>query len=111
MTGKKPFSEFGDNISKIWQSISNGVRPSFSDDVPQKMKDLISKCWSQKAKDRPSFEEIFDILSNDFSCSPEDVDEIEIRNYLESDEDGTKDDVVDESPQLSKVIKKLKKIE
>ena len=47
-----------------------------------KMKELISRCWSQESKDRPSFKEIFEELSNDFSYSIEDVDEDEINEYL-----------------------------
>ena len=47
------------------------------------MKDLIEKCWSQDPKERPSFDEIFEKLSTDFSYSEETVDEDEINEYLE----------------------------
>lgn len=35
------------------------------------MQNLIEKCWIEEASDRPSFDEIFETLSNDFSYSDE----------------------------------------
>ena len=48
---------------------------------------MISRCWDPDPKRRPSFNEIYEKLSTDFSYSPEEIDDDEIRNYLETIED------------------------
>lgn len=48
----------------------------------QKMQDLISRCWSEKPNERPSFEEIFNELASDFNCLGEKVDEEEVQKYI-----------------------------
>lgn len=50
----------------------------------KKMKDLIECCWSNNVNERPSFEDIFKTLSEDFNCSPEEVDQDEVNDYIES---------------------------
>ena len=62
----------------------SGGRPEFTDGITEKMKDLITQCWSQDYKNRPSFDEIFKKLSEDLSYFEEDVDEDEIEEYLET---------------------------
>lgn len=54
------------------------------------MNELISRCWSPKVEDRPSFDEIFEQLSTDFSYFKETVDHNSIQLYLNqlSCEDG-----------------------
>ena len=46
------------------------------------MWELITQCWSQNVQERPSFEEIYSKLSQDFSFFTEAVDENEINEYL-----------------------------
>lgn len=83
ITGKEPFSELGNiTIFELAKKVIQGYRPQFTDDIPEKMIYLISKCWSQNIKERPSFEEIFKQLSNDFSYFDENVDENEVINYI-----------------------------
>ena len=48
------------------------------------MQELIGSCWSQDPAKRPSFDDIYNNLSSDFSYSPEVVDEEEVNDYLES---------------------------
>lgn len=83
ITGKKPFYEFG-NISttELWTKISENVRPTFSKDVPQKMVDLISSCWSEDQFHRPYFAQIYEKLSTDFTYSPSQVNSDEVNRYL-----------------------------
>lgn len=93
ITGKAPFHELG-NVSQIrlWNKVLDGERPIFTPDVPEKMQNLISRCWSKEPKQRPSFNEIFQVLSTDFSFSPETIDdEEEINDYLESLKDNNND--------------------
>lgn len=95
ITGKQPFIELGQKVLKytLWQKVLTGSRPKFTDDVPEKMKKLISKCWSKNPDERPSFDEIYKTLKSDFSYSSEDVDDDEINDYIEMiEETKTKDD-------------------
>ena len=84
VTGKVPFSELGDKITPVALGIKviNGYRPKFPKYVPKKMQDLISRCWSKKPSKRPSFEEVFNELSKDFTYLGEPVDDEEINNFL-----------------------------
>lgn len=60
-----------------------GYRPKIENSVSDKMKNLIMKCLSVNPCDRPSFDEIYDLLSNDFSYLNEDVDKDCINDYIE----------------------------
>ena len=86
VTGIQPFSEKGKQLTlqKLMKKVSAGERPEFPDNsgVTEKMKDLITSCWSANIEERPSFEEIFEKLSNDFTYFSEDVDSDEINDIL-----------------------------
>lgn len=69
-----------------------GIRPEFASDVPDKMKDLITRCWSHDVEERPTFKEIFEMLTNDFSFSSESVEEDEIRDFIEMLEESSEND-------------------
>lgn len=59
-------------------------RPKLSSEIPKNMQNLLERCWNKDPKMRPSFTEIFKLLSSDFTHSPEDVDEDETMEYLET---------------------------
>lgn len=80
-----------------------GIRPEFTSDVPDKTKDLITRCWSRDVEERPTFKEIFEMLTNDFSFSSESVEEDEIRDFIEMLE--TKDE---EKRKLQAEVDQLK---
>lgn len=63
--------------------VVKGKRPKIPKSVPTKMAKLIKRCWRQVAEDRPSFDEIFKKLSSDISMLGENVDEDEIRDYID----------------------------
>ena len=85
VTGKEPFSENGKQptFSAIIKNIRNLKRPVFTSSIPDNMKDLIEKCWDQDQEKRPSFSDIFKMLSEDFSYSPESVDDDEVNDFLD----------------------------
>ena len=84
ITEKVPYNELGKKISPfaLGHKIMKGYRPKFPNDFPQKLKNLIEKCWNQTANERPSFDEIFTKLSSDFSYLGEKLDEAKIREYI-----------------------------
>lgn len=107
LTGKQPYHELGKNLNgiKLFKSVENGVRPTFGDDVPLKMLQLISKCWDKDPDNRPSFKDIFDVLSSDFSLSPEEVDKDEVNEYLEIiNESGLGDEQYTKSVMIDKCL-------
>ena len=77
------------------------------------MASLLKRCWSHKAEDRPSFDEIFKKLSSDFSMLGEDVDEDEVNEFIEMiDEQEKKKEMASKlsNNELEKELKKLKKM-
>lgn len=85
VSGKEPYSKNGKSISfpELVKKVYLGERPEFGVGFTEKMKNLIARCWSKNIDERPSFNEIFNELSNDFaSFFDEDVDDFEINNYL-----------------------------
>lgn len=84
ITKKEPYFELGDSISieELVDKIKNDYRPQNIEGISEKMWELITQCWSQNVQERPSFEEIYSKLSQDFSFFTEAVDENEINEYL-----------------------------
>lgn len=112
ITGKEPFFEKGKSIklSNLIQKVMAGNRPSFTDGVTGKMEELITQCWSQKPIERPSFDEIFKKLSSDFTYFDEDVDEDEIKDYIEKlNEEKELVSNSDKELEIKKFEKKIKK--
>lgn len=85
VTGKELFSESEKkNGFKLILKIHDGYRPNIGEFANDKMKELLTRCWSQDPEERPSFDEIFNLLSSDFSYFDEYVDADEIKEYLET---------------------------
>ncbi|KAK8880849.1 hypothetical protein M9Y10_003544 [Tritrichomonas musculus] len=82
ITGQ-PFLKEAKNPYQVLLKIEDGVRPNLDiESISDKMKKLLVRCWSKFRDDRPSFEEICNSLSNDFSYSKEEIDESEIKEYI-----------------------------
>ncbi|KAK8883823.1 hypothetical protein M9Y10_042922 [Tritrichomonas musculus] len=83
-SGQEPYSENGKSITltNLVRKVLNGKRPDFVEGITEPMWELITRCWSKDPKERPSFDEIFDELSTNFSLLDEDVDEEEINEYI-----------------------------
>ena len=115
VSGEVPFKEFP-CISPVslGMKVSSGKRPKIPGSVPPKMSALIERCWSQEASRRPSFAEIFNELSSDLSMLGDDVDEDEIRDYidmLDEKEEEQKEEEGSEEKNSDKILKEeLKKL-
>ena len=84
VTGNAPYDDTKSFI-RLFTDVLKGLRPTFSDDVTQPMKDLISRCWNEDPDERPSFDEIYDLLANDYnSFFHYDLDEDEIQEYIDT---------------------------
>lgn len=106
VTGKIPFCKNGKtpSIVKLAQLVNNGVRPELTDDITQKMKDLLTRCWSGNPQDRPPFSEIFELLSSDFSYFKENVDQKEVKKYIQKLKDERKLESKGNRKQPEKVV-------
>lgn len=89
VTGKMAYSELFTKRKSFNQynfliKVADGYRPQIPENVfTQKLIDLMKKCWSQNPSDRPSFAEIFDLLSSDFSYFEDEIDSEKVNEFLE----------------------------
>ena len=66
LTNEKHFNDYSSYIFYLLEEIKiNKLRSKFNKVIPLCYKNLIEKCWSQKSQERPSFDEILNILITD----------------------------------------------
>lgn len=63
LTGFVPLNDI--EPQQIAKHVKNGLRPKFLSVVPEPYQTLISDCWSQNPRERPTFEQILHALEND----------------------------------------------
>ncbi|KAK8896745.1 hypothetical protein M9Y10_014662 [Tritrichomonas musculus] len=80
LTETTPYEGF--DLIHLLMAVQNGQRPLFTKPIDDSYKDLIERCWSQDPKDRPSFEEIVELLKNDKFITPN-VNKKTFRSYVE----------------------------
>lgn len=93
------------SLMRLAQQVSKGVRPEFTEKVTEKMKKLLTRCWSNSPQERTSFKEIFELLSSDFSYLSDKIDDDEVNNYiniLKKSRNLNKSDENDESEKIHK---------
>ncbi|KAK8871844.1 hypothetical protein M9Y10_007587 [Tritrichomonas musculus] len=95
MTGDFPYH----NVTQfqLTNQVPKGFRPEFKSDIPTCYRNLIETCWSNNPKERPTFDEIVELLQTDPEFITECVDEGEFIDYI---------DFIDES--ISKYDSQLK---
>ncbi|KAL6058667.1 Myotubularin-like phosphatase domain [Balamuthia mandrillaris] len=67
LTRKYPFSEFRAEFATqqdFAQAIIGGLRPTIPSDCPSQWEDLIRQCWHQNPKQRPTFDQLLDMLAS-----------------------------------------------
>lgn len=84
ITGQTPYFEIIGKLTpyKFCNKVLQGMRPTFTKNMTEKMKKLISKCWSNDIKERPTFNTIFNELASDFSYFQEKLNRAEINEYI-----------------------------
>ena len=113
VSGKEPYSELGKSLNafSLGMKVVNGYRPLIDDSVSEKMKKLILNCLSGNPDDRPSFDQIFELISNDFSYFNEKVDEEKINNYIKILQNSDIDCVHDKKESLFQMRKNEEKMQ
>lgn len=59
---KKPFHDLEVEGQGIFLAVYKGLRPTPLDDIPWSLRNLITSCWDEYPKDRPSFGELIKFL-------------------------------------------------
>lgn len=62
-SNERPFNNL--DFFQIRSKVINGHRTAMCKLIPDNYRSLIEKCWSQEAKNRPSFKEIVNLLKTD----------------------------------------------
>lgn len=73
-----PYSEYPNlksDFQIIISVIKKGTRPSFADNFPNSLKQLIESCWASESKQRPALHEIVADLDGILHCYNENRDE------------------------------------
>nr|ABF82443.1 TGF beta-activated kinase [Paracentrotus lividus] len=61
---RKPFDDIGGPAFRIMWAVHNGKRPPLIRNIPKPLEKLMTRCWAQEAKNRPSMHEVVSIMSN-----------------------------------------------
>jgi serine/threonine protein kinase len=61
MTSAPPYP--GEIPVNVAIKVSNGLRPQLPSNRPEKLCELLKRCWETKPEDRPSFDEIYETLN------------------------------------------------
>lgn len=64
LVGKEPFGEFKRNLFMLWHKILSGARPLIPETVPNCFQELIKRCWAGKPEQRPTFDEIIELIDS-----------------------------------------------
>lgn len=80
LTNSIPFEER--NIFQIMIYVSQGKQPLINKDIPASYANLIKRCLAHEPQERPTFDEILNLLKNDEGFITNVVDENEYRNYV-----------------------------
>lgn len=113
VSNKEPYFELGEKVTPytFMDKVIKGYRPKRVPGITDKMWNLLCRCWSGEAKERPTFEYIFNELSKDRSYFSEFFDEKEFNEYLDVLKESCEKDMK-KSSSLSKeadgLIQKLK---
>ena len=82
MTLEEPFKDY--NITMLCNKVViNGERPEFKYKIADCYRELITKCWSQNPSERPTFDEIVDMLKNNDDFIIDSVDKQEFLDYID----------------------------
>ena len=81
ITEKRPFEKIN-NLLMILKKVENNNRPDIDEKTPICYKNLIQQCWSQNPDDRPTFDEILNLLKSNPDFITKEVDEEAFYNYV-----------------------------
>ncbi|UZO10543.1 uncharacterized protein OCT59_002124 [Rhizophagus irregularis] len=93
-----PFNDISHNES-LAIKIYKGLRPTISKDVPKLLADLISKCWDTKIENRPTANELYQILEK---CNNE-IWNVEFSKYIHDDKNSQNSEIYSQIKEFDKI--------
>ena len=100
VTGTEPYSKPKVPLTYkiLYDNVTKGIKPTFTDDIHQGLRLLIEDCLSLNPMERPTFEEVYDKLSKNLEFSGIQEDDLdEVKEYIEKLEDPENYDTVKSS--------------
>ena len=89
------------NYIQIANAAMNGIRPEFKYPIPDCYRDLITSCWGNDPNERPTFDQIVNMLKTNEDFIIEGVDKDEYLDYIE---------LIENSEKSFNSFKKFKKV-
>ena len=91
ITDSKPYPDLASGILNLYKFqtsvVTGNYRPKFEKPIKEEFKNLIEHCWSANPDDRPTFSELFSMLSNkeqDNKYFLDNVDSGKVEEYVKS---------------------------
>ena len=83
LANKSPFGSSISYFKILNRIIEKKYRPIIPSSVPDSIKQLLSSCWSNNPKKRPSFDTIVDPIKNESLLITDEIDKDEFLTYVE----------------------------
>lgn len=103
LTGKKPFVDV--KFTKIVDDIRKGVRPKLNKSIPKAFQKLIKKCWDNDSYNRPSFDQIVELLKTNPDFITDNIDREKYLCYIDHCIESKEMKTIQQNDIKEKVIK------
>ncbi|XP_003689810.1 LOW QUALITY PROTEIN: mitogen-activated protein kinase kinase kinase 7 [Apis florea] len=99
LSRKKPFDEIGGSAYRIMWAVHIGQRPPLIEGCPKPLEDLMTRCWHKSPEERPSMDEVVEIMTTLSQFFSEHLEPVEYSRNIESEKVNenhiSKDDTLD----------------
>ncbi|KAG6794866.1 mitogen-activated protein kinase kinase kinase 7 isoform X1 [Apis mellifera caucasica] len=85
LSRKKPFDEIGGSAYRIMWAVHIGQRPPLIEDCPKPLEDLMIRCWHKSPEERPSMDEVVEIMTTLSQFFNEHLEPVEYSRNIESE--------------------------
>ena len=96
-------------LAQVMSKVSYGYRPTIPADIGTAYRDLIEKCWAQNSAERPTFQEIVNILEKEEGFITPNVDKQAFHDYINYVKNFIKKDMTIKQTEKKSKFSKLKK--
>ncbi|XP_061931719.1 mitogen-activated protein kinase kinase kinase 7 isoform X1 [Apis cerana] len=112
LSRKKPFDEIGGSAYRIMWAVHIGQRPPLIEGCPKPLEDLMTRCWHKSPEERPSMDEVVEIMTILSQFFNEHLEPVEYSRssykYIESEKINenhiSKDDTLDVTDSMNSEI-------
>ena len=108
LSRKKPFDEIGGSAYRIMWAVHVGQRPPLIEGCPKPIEDLMTRCWHKSPEERPSMDEVVEIMTMLSQFFNSHLEPVEYSRSLASQEVNenhvSKDDTLDVTTTLDSQI-------